>query len=165
MDRYAADAPALAVAASRSALEGAGIAGREIDHLITVSCTGFSAPGFDISLIEELNLAPGVARTHLGFMGCHGAMNGLRIAEPSPQWLDPAARVLVCAAELCSLHYQYGQDPEKMVANAIFADGAAAVACGGSRAGDGRLAIGPVGFAIVSEFHRCHDLARRQPWL
>ncbi len=72
-------------------------------------------------------------RTHLGFMGCHGAMNGLRVAELAAM-ARPAARVLVCAAELCSLHYQYGQDPEKMVANAIFADGAAAVACGGSRA-------------------------------
>jgi predicted naringenin-chalcone synthase len=35
--------------------------------------------------------------------------------------------VLVCAVELCSLHYHYGWDPEKMVANALFADGAAAV--------------------------------------
>jgi predicted naringenin-chalcone synthase len=133
MDRYAANAPALAVEASRAALEGAHIAGREIDHLITVSCTGFSAPGFDISLIRELNLGSGVARTHLGFMGCHGAMNGLRVAELAAK-ARPGARVLVCAAELCSLHYQYGQDPEKMVANAIFADGAAAVACGGPRA-------------------------------
>jgi predicted naringenin-chalcone synthase len=29
--------------------------------------------------------------------------------------------------ELCSLHYQYGSDPEQLVANAIFADGAAAL--------------------------------------
>jgi predicted naringenin-chalcone synthase len=40
---------------------------------------------------------------------------------------DSAACVLVCAVELCSLHYHYGWDPEKMVANALFADGAAAL--------------------------------------
>jgi predicted naringenin-chalcone synthase len=135
MDRYAAAAPLLAATASRAALDGSGIAAREIDHLITVSCTGFNAPGFDIGLIKELNLSPGVARTHVGFMGCHGALNGLRVAELAAT-ARPGARVLVCAAELCSLHYQYGQDPEKMVANAIFADGAAAVACGGPRAGE-----------------------------
>jgi predicted naringenin-chalcone synthase len=40
---------------------------------------------------------------------------------------DPAARVLVCAVELCSLHYYYGNAADKLVANAIFADGAAAL--------------------------------------
>jgi len=46
-------------------------------------------------------------RTHLGFMGCHGALNGLRVAGGSSP-ADPDACVLVCAVELCSLHYQYG---------------------------------------------------------
>jgi predicted naringenin-chalcone synthase len=40
---------------------------------------------------------------------------------------DSAARVLLCAAELCSLHFQYGWDAERAVANSLFADGAAAV--------------------------------------
>ena len=30
--------------------------------------------------------------------------------------------VLICAVELCSLHYQYGGDAGKLVANALFAD-------------------------------------------
>jgi predicted naringenin-chalcone synthase len=132
MERYAEEAPLLAVAAAQEALEGSGIAGREIEHLITVSCTGFVAPGFDIRLIKDLDLSLGVARTHVGFMGCHGALNGLRIAAIIAA-ARPSARVLVCAAELCSLHYQYGQEPDKLVANAIFADGAAAVVCGGPR--------------------------------
>src|SRR5262249_29627534 len=34
---------------------------------------------------------------------------------------------LLCAAELCSLHFQYGWDEERVVANALFADGAAAM--------------------------------------
>jgi predicted naringenin-chalcone synthase len=40
---------------------------------------------------------------------------------------DPQACVLLCAVELCSVHYFYGWDPGKVIANAIFADGAAAV--------------------------------------
>jgi predicted naringenin-chalcone synthase len=39
---------------------------------------------------------------------------------------DPRAVVLICCVELCTLHYQYGWDPEQIVANALFADGAGA---------------------------------------
>jgi predicted naringenin-chalcone synthase len=93
---------------------------------VTVSCTGFTAPGVDIGLIRELGLKPTVARTHVGFMGCHGAINGLRVAAAFAK-SDPQARILLCAVELCSLHYHYGWDPKKAVANALFADGAAAL--------------------------------------
>ena len=91
-----------------------------------MSCTGFIAPGVDLALINGLGLPPTVQRTHVGFMGCHGALNGLRVANAFAS-ADPAARVLLCAVELCSLHYYYGSAADKLVANAIFADGAAAV--------------------------------------
>jgi predicted naringenin-chalcone synthase len=48
---------------------------------------------------------------------------------------DPHAPVLLCAFELCSLHYHYGWDPGKVVANAIFADGAAALVGAASTVG------------------------------
>jgi predicted naringenin-chalcone synthase len=102
-----------------------------ITHLVTVSCTGFLAPGIDFALIHGLGLRPTLERTHVGFMGCHGALNGLRVANAFAS-ASPETRVLVCAVELCSLHYYYGSEPDKLVANAIFADGAAAVV--GSRA-------------------------------
>jgi predicted naringenin-chalcone synthase len=72
-------------------------------------------------------------------MGCHGAMNGLRVANAFTT-ADPQARVLVCAVELCSLHYYYGNQADKLIANAIFADGAAAVvgAAAGERRPSGR---------------------------
>src|SRR5206468_5355252 len=97
-----------------------------ITHLLTVSCTGFLAPGIDVMLIQNLNLSPSVERTHVGYMGCHGALNGLRAARAFAD-ANPAAVVLLCAVELCSLHYHYGWDPQRIVANAIFADGAAAI--------------------------------------
>src|SRR6185369_8922686 len=93
---------------------------------VTVSCTGFQAPGVDYELIHGLGLAPTTERTHVGFMGCHAALNGLRVAR-GYTGSDPNARVLLCAVELCCLHVHFGWDPQKVIANAIFADGAAAV--------------------------------------
>ena len=129
MQRYAQEAAPLALAASQRALMVAGLTGSQISHLITVSCTGFVAPGVDIVLMKALKLVPTVSRTHVGFMGCHGALNGLRVASALVH-ADPDARVLLCAVELCSLHFSYGGDPEKAVVNALFADGAAACVAG-----------------------------------
>jgi len=76
-----------------------------VTHLVTVSCTGFAAPGVDFHLFDALGLAPSVQRVHVGFMGCHGAINGLRTARGLAA-ADPDAVVLLCAVELCSLHYR-----------------------------------------------------------
>ncbi len=126
MQRYVAAAPDLAEQAARAALAEANLAPTSIGHLVTVSCTGFGAPSFDLDLIERLGLDRGVSRTHVGFMGCHGALNGLRVAR-SLAGTEPGTAVLVAAVELCSLHHYYGWHPERLVANALFADGAAAI--------------------------------------
>lgn len=129
MQRYEADAAGLACRAASAALHQAGVPPDAVTHLVSVSCSGFYAPGFDIELITRLPLPPGTSRTHVGFMGCHGAMNALRVAKAFAE-ADRRACVLVCALELCSLHHQYGwEDPDTIVANALFADGAAAVVC------------------------------------
>lgn len=140
MKRYERAAPALALAAARSALEDADIAPDQVSHLVLVSCTGFASPGVDAVLVQDLGLAAAVSRTQVGFMGCHGAFNGLRVAHGYTR-ADPTAFALVCAVELCSLHFAYGWDPESMVANALFADGAGAVVCGGERSGGGHGAL------------------------
>lgn len=125
MTRYACEASDLAMQAASGAIEEAGIDAKRVTHLITVSCTGFHSPGVDLALMKRLGLSSGVERTHVGFMGCHGLLNGLRAARAFVE-ADPKACVLVCAVELCSLHMQYGWEPERVVANALFADGAAA---------------------------------------
>ena len=126
MEHYeAAILPMAAEAASR-ALDESGVLASEITHLVTVSCTGFSAPGYDLGLYGALGLDPGVQRTHVGFMGCHGALNGLRVARAFAS-SERSARVLLCAAELCSLHFQFGYDADLAVSNALFGDGAAAL--------------------------------------
>ena len=132
MDHYEAAAGPLALTASRQALSASGVAPGAITHLVTVSCTGFHAPGFDMTLIDGLDLNPGVARTHVGFMGCHGALNGLRVARAFAA-AESSSRVLLCAAELCSLHFRFGWDAEQAVSNALFGDGAAALVGGNER--------------------------------
>jgi predicted naringenin-chalcone synthase len=126
MEQYAAKVVPLSLTACRAALEQSGVAASEITQLITVSCTGFFSPGLDAAIIEQLSLPRWVGRTQIGFMGCHGAINGLRAALASAG-ADPNARVLLCAAELCTLHFRYGWHPQTAVANALFADGAAAM--------------------------------------
>ena len=126
MARYESAARPLALAAARSALDDARVSPRAVTHLITVSCSGFSAPGFDLARIRELSLSPATTRTHVGFMGCHGALNALRVAKAFAE-ADARACVLICAVELCSLHHRYDQHADQIVANALFSDGAAAL--------------------------------------
>jgi predicted naringenin-chalcone synthase len=144
---YAEESARLALRAATSALAAAGWSPGEVTHLITVSCTGFAAPGVDYALIRGLDLRPTVERTHVGFMGCHGAINGLRVAA-ALAGSRPGARVLLCGVELASLHYHYGWDPQKIVANALFGDGAAAV-CGAS--GDGPWRVAATGSCLLPD--------------
>jgi len=126
MQAYEAYSVELAAQACLDALHHSGTNAKEIQQLVTVSCTGFFAPGLDMMLIEKLGLPNTAERAHIGFMGCHGAVNGLNVAK-SLVHQTPGKRVLLCCVELCTLHFQHGLDPQDAVANALFADGAAAV--------------------------------------
>jgi len=116
----------LAERATRQALDASACDAGDIAHLVTVSCTGFNAPGLDVRLLETVGLRADVTRTHIGFMGCHGALNGLRVASALSQ-ASPSGNVLLCCAELCCIHHQYDATAQQAVANSLFADGAAAV--------------------------------------
>lgn len=124
MQRYVLEAAPLALRAARQAIDRSAIDPASIAHLVTVSCTGFAAPGIDVALLKALDLSPTISRTHIGFMGCHGAFNALRVASAFAEQSDTP--VLICAVELCSLHFAYGFQPQQIVANSLFADGAAA---------------------------------------
>jgi predicted naringenin-chalcone synthase len=151
MRKFEEEASALAVAAARGALADARVAATTVTHLVTVSCTGFYAPGFDIALIKELRLGAGIARTQVGFMGCHGALNGLRVAQAFVT-ADPTACVLLCAVEMCSLHHQYGWNAEKVVANSLFADGAGSVVVmAGKAPSDARFRVVAAGSTVIPE--------------
>jgi predicted naringenin-chalcone synthase len=124
--QYAAAAPALLERAARRALAGAPAAYRDrVTHVVTVSCTGFQAPGIDDHLVRALRLPPTTERYHLGFMGCYAVFPALRMARAFCL-ADPGAVVLVAAVELCTLHLDPSRDVDSVVSCSVFADGAAA---------------------------------------
>ncbi len=115
----------LALPACRAALRAAGLKGTAMTHLVLVSCTGFSSPGLDLALIRKLPLSLDIERAQIGFMGCHGAVNGMRVAHALAEQ-NPKNKVLLIAVEIASIHYAYGRGTDSLVANSLFADGAAA---------------------------------------
>lgn len=139
MTLYAEAAPKLALAAvdalrAKIALDG-------ISHLVVASCTGFTAPGIDQILADELDLGGGVERTLVGFMGCYAAVAALRTAHHIVR-SEPAARVLVVTVELSTLHLQAADALEPLLAMLQFGDGAAAAL----------VTAEPRGFAIERPF-------------
>ena len=123
MSRYEREAPALAVQAV-SQLCPEDEASR-ITHLIAVTCTGFYAPGIDLAIVAQCGLNPSVERTVVGFMGCQGAVNGLRLARHIVR-SEPGARVLLVSVELCTLHLHETDDLDHLLSFLIFGDGCAA---------------------------------------
>lgn len=128
-ETYKNAAPKLAESVCRQALEQWGGNPAEITHIISISCTGMIAPGIEFLLIAPLGLSPYTERLGINFMGCFGAFKGLSIAK-SLALENPRHRILVVCIELCSLHFQDDLNTDTMVANALFADGAAAVIVG-----------------------------------
>jgi predicted naringenin-chalcone synthase len=98
---------------------------QSITHLITVSCTGMSAPGLDIELMAALGLPPQTFRTSVHFMGCYAALHALRMAQAFCA-TDPQAQVLIVCVELCTLHFQQSPTADNISSSLLFADGAAA---------------------------------------
>lgn len=96
----------------------------EITHLITVSCTGFYAPGPDHDIIKTLHLSPATERYHLGFMGCYAAIPALKMADQICR-ANPDASVMVVSVELCTIHFQSNPKLDDLLSASVFADGGA----------------------------------------
>lgn len=123
---YARAANELAIEAAKRALTNAsGFKAEDVTHIIYTSCTGFANPGPDYHVIRQLGLRESVQRYTLGFMGCYAAFPALRMAAQFCE-ANPEAVVLVICLELCTLHMQVNDQPDSILANSLFADGAAA---------------------------------------
>jgi len=120
--RYAAP---LSVDAIRNCLEGK-IRDKEISHLITVSCTGMSAPGLDLQVMELLDLPKNIYRTSVNFMGCYAAIHALKMADAICK-TSSSAKVLIVCTELCTLHFQREATIDNIASSLLFGDGSAAV--------------------------------------
>jgi predicted naringenin-chalcone synthase len=103
------------------------IDGAEIERLITISCTGFFAPGLDYHLIKEFGIPLSVKRTNIGFMGCAASLVGFNsVLEAMNSANGSELNTLVVSVEICSLHLQTEPTRDNILANTVFADGAAA---------------------------------------
>lgn len=118
-------APLLSVDAIRNCLDNIHDH-KEVTHLITVSCTGMSAPGLDLQVMELMDFDKHIFRTSVNFMGCYAAIHALKIGDALCN-SDPGARVLIVCTELCTLHFQREATLDNMTSSLLFGDGAAAI--------------------------------------
>jgi predicted naringenin-chalcone synthase len=96
-----------------------------VTHVLVTCCTGFSAPGLDIEIIDRCDLPSSVERTLIGFMGCYAAINALKLAYHIVR-SQPKAGVLIINLELCSMHLQETVDLDEILSFLIFGDGCTA---------------------------------------
>jgi predicted naringenin-chalcone synthase len=117
----------LASEAVEKVLAETGTDPRQISRLITVSCTGFFAPGLDYYLIDRFRIPLSVKRTNIGFMGCAASLIGFNsVFESMSGQNGSGGKILLVSVELCSLHLQAEPTRDNILANMIFADGCAA---------------------------------------
>lgn len=139
MQKFERDAPQLAQKAVDMLRLGA--ERDRITHLVVTCCTGLSAPGLDLELVERCGLPSTVERTMIGFMGCYAAINALKLARHVVR-SEASARVLIVNLELCTLHLKDTTDLEQILSFLLFSDGCAACV----------VSAEPVGVALDS-FH------------
>jgi alkylresorcinol/alkylpyrone synthase len=152
-DLFVEAATALGEAAARRCLSAAGLAPRDVDHLLWVSTTGMAAPSPDAMLINRMEMGRHTRRTPIWGLGCAGGVAGLARAYEYTRAF-PDQRVLLLSVELCSVTFQWGDRSKRnLIASSLFADGAAAVLVEGDEAGDQGLGIGEQGISSpISRF-------------
>jgi predicted naringenin-chalcone synthase len=125
MDWYNKTAPDLSVTAVEKCI-GQKIKKEEITHLITVSCTGMSAPGLDLQIMELMDLPKNIFRTSVNFMGCYAAIHAMKLADAFCK-NDKNAKVVIVCTELCTLHFQKENTVDNIASSLLFGDGSAAI--------------------------------------
>lgn len=125
MKWYAANAGMLSVKTIQKCIAGK-ITKDDITHLITVSCTGMSAPGLDLEIMETMELQRNIFRTSVNFMGCYAAIHALKLADTICK-TELNANVIIVCTELCTLHFQKEISIDNITSTLLFADGCAAV--------------------------------------
>lgn len=140
MELYNTHATDLSIEAINNCLEGH-LNAQEITCLITVSCTGMSAPGLDINVMQQLQLPNSIQRSSVNFMGCYAAIHALKMADSICR-SDANARVMIVCTELCTIHFQKTCEMDSIASGLLFADGAAAALVAGDVFSDSGLGIG-----------------------
>ena len=103
-----------------------------LTHIITVTCTGLSAPGLDIEIIRELKLNNTIQRSSVNFMGCNAAILALKNADAICKSFE-GANVLIVCTELPTIHFQKNYSDDYLLSTALFGDGCAAILISSSK--------------------------------
>jgi alkylresorcinol/alkylpyrone synthase len=148
-DAWIAAAQGIGEDAVRAALEGAGLAPGDVDHLVFVTVTGIATPSLDARLVNRLGMKRTVKRTPIFGLGCVAGAAGLARAADDLR-AAPGEIALLVSVELCSLTLQREDlSVANIVASGLFGDGAAAVVLEGAS----RAARGPRVVATRSVFY------------
>lgn len=112
--------------AAQQALDNAGLQPKDIDLIITTSCTGFMIPSLCAYLIPEMGFARTTRRLPITERGCAAGAFGLAMAKDHIK--AGGKNVLLIAHEMCSLTYQRADvTMQALVGALLFGDGCAAV--------------------------------------
>jgi predicted naringenin-chalcone synthase len=105
--------------------------------LVQVSCTGYDSPHAVQRVALEKGWTAGTRILHVGHMGCYAALPAVALAADAVRaraaaggagGAAPGARAALFLVELCTLHHDPATtDPEQLVTQSLFADGAARV--------------------------------------
>jgi len=117
----------LCVSAAEKAVRHWGKDRMSITHVLTTCTSGWTEPGIGCAVIKGLGLSQDIQKAELNFNGCFCGATCLRLARDIIRAGESNA-VLIVACEVASSHYDWTQlDTERMIAQSLFADGAASL--------------------------------------
>lgn len=119
------EAPPLAAAALRDALQRSGHVAADVDALFVCTCTGYLCPGVTSHVAELAGLRHDVYLADLVGLGCGAAIPMMRAAQGHVA-ANPKAVVATVAVEICSAAFFADDDPGVLISLCLFGDGAAA---------------------------------------
>ncbi|WP_027409176.1 type III polyketide synthase [Anoxybacteroides tepidamans] len=108
----------------------------EVEAIFYISTTGLATPSIEARIMNVLPFSPHTKRVPIWGLGCAGGAAG--VARAYEYCLAfPKARVLVIAAEFCSLTFQPHDDSKSnLIGTSLFADGVACLCVAGDAAID-----------------------------
>ncbi|TCD10201.1 type III polyketide synthase [Pedobacter frigidisoli] len=126
-DIYIREGIKLGAKCLETALEKAAWQPKDLDYIITVSCTGIMIPSLDAYLINALKLRQDIVRLPVTEMGCAAGVSGMIYAKNFLK-ANPGKRAAVIAVESPTATFQLNDfSMANIVSAAIFGDGAACV--------------------------------------
>jgi len=124
---YAREVVKLAENSLKKSLEKANLKAKDIDYIITVSCTGIMIPSMDAYLINSLQMKQDIVRLPVTEMGCAAGVSGIIYAKNFLK-ANPNKRAAVIAVEAPTATFQLTDySMTNIVSAAIFGDGASSV--------------------------------------